>query len=166
MTNVTTARYKLEIRSHGDRELVMTRQFDAPKQRVYDAYTKPALLKRWLGVFDGWELAVCEIDLREGGAYRWVWRNPNRGSDMGIRGIYREITAPDRLVFTEQFDDPWYKGEGLATTTFVEVGGVTTLTQTMRYESRETRDAVLASPMESGVTRSFDELAKVLASLH
>jgi uncharacterized protein YndB with AHSA1/START domain len=156
---------KLQIRPQGDRELVMVRAFDAPRSLVFDAYTRPELLKRWLGVSGGWELAVCEIDLRVGGTYRWVWRNPDRKQDMGVRGVYREITAPDRLVCTEQFDDPWYKGEALSTVTFVEASGKTTLTVTMRYESTEARDGVLASPMEGGVEQSYNKLAEILATL-
>jgi len=156
---------KLQIRPQGDRELVMERAFDAPRNLVFQAYTKPELLKRWLGVFGGWELAVCDIDLRVGGTYRWVWRNPDRKQDMGVRGVYREIAAPDRLVCTEQFDDPWYKGEALSTVTFVEANGRTMLTVTMRYESTEARDGVLASPMEGGVEQSYNKLAEILATL-
>ncbi len=157
---------KLQIRAQGDRELVMERAFDAPRSLVFQAYTRPELLKRWLGVFGGWELAVCEIDLRVGGAYRWVWRNADRKEDMGVRGVYREIAAPDRLVCTEQFDDAWYPGEALSTVRFVETNGRTTLTVTMRYESSEARDGVLASPMESGVAQSYDKLGELLATMH
>ena len=156
---------KLQIRPQGDRELVMVRAFDAPRSLVFQAYTRPDLLKRWLGVFGGWELAVCEIDLRVGGTYRWVWRNPDRKQDMGVRGVYREIAAPDRLVCTEQFDDPWYKGEALCTVAFVEAGGKTTMTVTMHYESTETRDGVLASPMEGGVEQSYNKLAELLSTM-
>ena len=156
---------KLQMRPQGDRELVMVRAFDAPRSLVFQAYTKPDLLKRWLGVFGGWELAVCEIDLRVGGTYRWVWRNADRKQDMGVRGVYREVAAPDRLVCTEQFDDPWYKGEALSTVTFVEAGGKTTLTVTMRYESTEARDGVLASPAEGGVEQSYNKLAEILATM-
>jgi uncharacterized protein YndB with AHSA1/START domain len=156
---------KLQIRAQGDRELVMERAFDAPPSLVFQAYTRPELLKRWLGVSGGWELAVCEIDLRVGGAYRWVWRNADRKKDMGVRGVYREIAAPDRLVCTEQFDDPWYQGEALSTVRFIETNGRTTLTVTMRYESSEARDGVLASPMESGVVQSYDKLGELLATM-
>jgi uncharacterized protein YndB with AHSA1/START domain len=156
---------KLHIRPQGDRELVMEREFDAPRELVFQAYTRPELLKRWLGVFGGWELAVCEIDLRVGGSYRWVWRNADRKQDMGVRGVYREIAAPDRLVCTEQFDDPWYEGESLSTVTFVEARGKTTLTVTMRYSSTKARDGVLASPMEGGVEQSYNKLAEILATM-
>lgn len=157
---------KLQIRPQGDREIVMVRAFDAPRSLVFQAYTRPELLKRWLGVgFGGWELAVCEIDLRVGGTYRWVWRSPGHKQEMGVRGVYREIAAPDRLVCTEQFDDPWYKGEGLVTVAFVEAGGKTTMTVTMLYESTETRDGVLASPMEGGVEHSYNQLAELLSTM-
>jgi len=151
----------LKINAQSDREIVMTRVFDAPRNLVYDAYTRPELLKRWLGVFRGWTMPVCEMDVRAGGTYRWQWRNPD-GSQMGVRGVFREVVPNERLVATEKFDDAWYPGEGLNTTTFVEKGGKTTLTQVMRYESREARDAVLASPMETGVAASFDNLEKML----
>ena len=141
----------------------MTRVFDAPRHLVFAAYTTPALLKRWLGVHGGWTLAVCEIDLRVGGAYRYVWRGPN-GAEMGMRGVYREIVPPRRIVTTEIFDQPWYPGEAVGTLDLVEQGGRTTLTLAVRYESREARDGVLKSPMEQGIAAGFDKLAEVLAS--
>lgn len=154
---------KLQIYPQGDRELVLKRAFAAPRKMVFDAYTKPELIRHWLGVSGGWEFDVCEVDLREGGAYRWVWRNTD-GRTMGMGGVYREISAPDRLVCTEKFDQSWYEGEGLVTVTFVEVGGTTTLTVTMRYESTATRDGVLASPMETGVSASYDRLEEMLVA--
>ena len=153
----------LIVDARGELEVVMTRVFDAPRTLVFEAYTKPELLKRWLGVFGGWTMPVCEIDLRVGGAYRWVWRNAD-GREMGVRGTYREIVAPERLVNTEKFDEPWYPGESVNTAVFVEQGGKTTLTVTLRYESREARDGVLRSPMEGGVAESYDKLAELLAS--
>ena len=154
----------LQITTPTDREIAMTRVFDAPRKLVYDAYTKPELLKRWLGVFGGWSLAVCEIDLKVGGGYRYVWRGPD-GAEMGMRGIYREIVPAERIVSTESFDDPWYEGEAVGTVVFVEQGGTTTLTTTLLYASKEVRDAVLKSPMEQGVTASYDKLAEYLASI-
>src|SRR3981081_3862207 len=153
----------LKITTPSDREIVMTRVFDAPCKLIYDAWTKPGLLKRWLGVFGGWELAICEIDLKVGGAYRYVWRGPD-GAEMGMRGVYREIVPAERIVCTEVFDDPWYEGEAVGAAAFVERGGKTTLTTTVLYASKEIRDAVLKSPMEQGVAASFDRLADLLAS--
>ena len=108
----------------------MSRVFDAPRSLVFDAWTKPELLKRWLGVRGGWSMVVCEVDLRVGGAYRFVWRGPD-GAEMGMGGVYREIVAPERLVATESFDDPWYPGEAVDTTLLVEEGGKTRATTTV-----------------------------------
>lgn len=154
---------RLQVTTPSDREIAMTRVFDAPRSMVFDAWTKPELLMRWLGVRGGWTFAVCEVDLKVGGTYRFVWRGPD-GSEMGMGGVYREIMRPERLVATERFDEAWYEGEALDTTTFVEDSGMTTATTTVRYASREVRDAVLKSPMERGVAESYDKLDEVLAS--
>jgi uncharacterized protein YndB with AHSA1/START domain len=153
----------LEITARGDKEIMMTRVFDAPRDLVYQAFTRPELVKRWLGAFAGWTMPVCEMDLRVGGKYRWVWRK--EGAEMGMGGVYREILPSERIVSTEKFDDPWYEGEALGTVTFVESAGKTTLTQIVRYESKKTRDSVLAGPMASGVEKSYDKLAEILATM-
>ncbi len=153
---------KLKVAAQSEREIVITRDFDAPRRLVFDALTKPELLKRWLGVFGGWELAVCEVDLKVGGTYRYVWRQSSDGSEMGVRGVYREIVPSERLVCTELFDEAWYPGESLITTILAEQGGRTTFTSTILYVSREARDAVLKSPMERGVTASYNKLDELL----
>ena len=155
---------ELKVEPRGEREIVITRSFDAPRGLVFEAMTRPELLKRWLGVFGGWSLAVCEVDLRVGGEYRYVWRSA-AGQEMGMRGVFREITPPSRLVSAERFDDPWYEGEGISTITLEERAGKTTLIMTLRYDSKEIRDSVLKSPMESGVAISFDQLDRLLATL-
>lgn len=154
----------LKVTTPSDREIVMTRVFDAPRRLVYEAYTKPELLKRWLGVHNGWSLAVCEIDLKVGGTYRYVWRGPD-GMEMGMRGVYRELIPSERVVATEQFDQPWYEGEAVGTVTFDEQDGKTTLTMTILYASKDIRDAVLQSPMEQGVAAGFNKLAELLPEL-
>jgi len=105
MTNTGT----LKVTTPMEREIVMTRVFDAPRRLVFDALTKPELLRQWLLGPPGWSMPVCEIDLRVGGAYRYLWRGPD-GIEMGTRGVFREIAAPERLVATEKFDQPWYPG--------------------------------------------------------
>jgi uncharacterized protein YndB with AHSA1/START domain len=155
----------LEITAHGERELVMTRGFEAPRERLFEALTVPERLTRWLGVRGGWELAVCKVDLRVGGAYRFVWHHAGDGMEMGVGGVYREIVPPERLVYSESFDEPWYPGEAVITHVLTELGGRTTLTSTVLYESRPARDGVLASPMEGGVAESYDKLAALLASV-
>jgi uncharacterized protein YndB with AHSA1/START domain len=154
----------LQITTPSEREIVMSRVFDAPRSLVFEAWTKPELLERWLGVREGWSMVVCEVDLRVGGAYRFVWRGPD-GREMGMSGVYREIEPPERLVATESFDDPWGSGEALDTTVLVEEGGKTTATTTVLYESEEIRDAVLESGMARGVAESYDMLAEYLASI-
>ncbi len=154
----------LTITALGDREIRMTRVFDAPRRLVFDALTRPELVRRWLLGPDGWSMPICGIDLRVGGSYRYVWRHAD-GREMGLRGVYREIAPPARLVHTESFDQHWYAGDALVTTELVEEGGRTTLSITILYESPEARDAVLKSPMEQGVARSYDRLAEALASV-
>ncbi len=155
----------LKVTAKGDREIVMTRTFDAPRQLVFDAHTKPDLVKRWLLGPPGWSMPVCEIDLRVGGTYRYVWRRDSDGTQMGMGGRYRELVAPERLVNTERFDEAWYPGEAVGTLVLTERQGRTTLTHTMRYESPEARDGVLKSPMETGVAASYDRLAELVASM-
>ena len=154
----------LKLTTRGDREIVMTREFDAPRRLVFDALTKPELVKQWLLGPPGWSMPVCEIDLRVGGAYRYVWRHTD-GKEMGMGGVYREIVPQERVVCSELFDEPWYPGEALVTTTLAEQGGRTTLTCTILYISQEARDGVLKSGMERGVAASYDRLAELLAPL-
>ena len=163
MTNTVKNIGRLQVTTPSEREIAMTRVFDAPRSLVFDAWTKPELLRRWLGVRGGWTFAVCEVDLKVGGSYRFVWRGPD-GSEMAMGGVYREIVRPERLVATEKFDEPWYEGEALDTMVFVEHGGKTTATTTVLYASREVRDAVLKSPMDRGVSESYEKLDEVLAS--
>jgi uncharacterized protein YndB with AHSA1/START domain len=154
---------KLEVTLPSDREIAMTRVFDAPRRLVYDALTKPELVKRWLGVFGGHVMEVCEIDLRVGGKYRYVWRNRD-GSTMGMGGVYREIVPLERIVSDEVFDDAWYEGEAIDTITLVEKDGKTTMRTLVRYDSREIRDGILKTGMESGVAASYDTLDGILGS--
>jgi uncharacterized protein YndB with AHSA1/START domain len=154
---------KLKITTPSDREIAMTRTFDAPRSMVFDAWTRPELIRRWLGALEGWKFVVCDVDLKVGGKYRYVWRGPG-GEEMGMGGVFREIVRPERLVCTEKFDEPWYPGDAVDTAVFVEKGGKTTVTQTVMYASKEARDGVLKSPMESGVAQSYDKLAELLAA--
>src|SRR2546427_4198185 len=154
----------LKLTTQGERDLVMTRSFDAPLKLVFDAHTKPELVRRWLLGPPGWSMPVCEIDLRVGGKYRYVWQHDRDGTKMGMGGVYREIKTPERIVNSERFDEAWYPGEALGTLVLVEQGGKTTLTYTMRYESRAARDAAIKSNMERGVAASYDRLAELLAA--
>lgn len=151
----------LKVTTPSDREIVLTRVFDAPRELVFDAFTKPELLRRWFGP-RGWSLVVCDVDLRAGGAWRFVLRGPD-GTEMGMRGVYREIMPPERSVHMESFDD--FPGvESQVTTVLAERAGKTTLTATVLYPSREVRDIVIKSGMEHGAAETYDKLAELLAS--
>jgi uncharacterized protein YndB with AHSA1/START domain len=156
---------RFSITAHGDREIVVVRVFAAPRRLVFDAYTQPELVRKWLLGPNGWSMPVCEIDLRAGGKYLYVWRNDSNGREMGMGGVYREVVAAERIIATEVFDEAWYPGEAVDTITLAELEGKTTLTQTILYNSRETRDAVLKSPMQDGMAMSYDRLEKFLPAV-
>jgi uncharacterized protein YndB with AHSA1/START domain len=153
----------LKVVTQGDREVLMTRVFDAPRKLVFDALTKPELLKRWFGPH-AWTLTECEVDLRVGGAWRFLSHGPE-GRAMGMRGVYREIVPSERLQYTESFDDFAQYGDAIVTATLEERDGKTTLTNLILSPSRDVRDAVIRSGMEHGAAETYDRLADVLRSL-
>jgi uncharacterized protein YndB with AHSA1/START domain len=151
----------MTIAARGDREIFITRMFDASSQLVYDAMTKPDLMKRWLFGPDGWELAVCEVDLRPGGMFRYVWRHAARDTDMGMGGIFLELDAPAKIVHKELFDEDWTGGETVVTTWLTEFGNKTRLEMTIRYASSEARDGALKSGMADGMEAGYVRLDKI-----
>lgn len=153
----------LSVTTPSDTEIVLKREFNARRELVFDAWTKPELLMRWYGA-QGWNLVVCEVDLRVGGRWRFVSRGPG-GEEMGQSGVYREVSAPQLLVSTELFDNQSYPGETLITHAFAERDGRTTITSTLRYASPKARDIVLSYPMARGVAQGYDRLATVLAEI-
>lgn len=144
-----------------DKEVRMTRVFDAPRHLVKEAFSKPELLKRWLLGPPGWEMVVCDVASKPGERYRYEWRNTATGHQFGTGGVVREI-SPGRVVHTETMDGQ--PGESLVTTDFVEEGGKTTVTMTLLFESKEIRDMALKSGMERGVAASYDRLEELLAT--
>lgn len=153
----------LKVAARGERELVISRTFNAPVEMVFDAHTKPELVRQWLLGPDGWTMPVCDIDLRVGGKYRYVWKKEKTGDEMGLGGDFKEVAKPEKYVTTEKFDQPWYPGEALSTTTFTDRDGKTFLQNVMTYETHEAREAVLASPMEEGLGVGYDRLETILA---
>ena len=151
----------LKVTTPSDREIVLTRVFDAPRKLVFDALSKPELLKRWFGPH-GHSLVVCEVDFTVGGAWRFVIESPD-GRRMGMSGVFQEIVPGERTVHTEAFDE--YPGDSVITTVLTEHDGKTTLTATALYESREVRDIVIESGMEHGAAETYDRLADLLPSL-
>jgi len=144
-----------------DRELVATRVFDAPRRLVWDAWTNPKRVPQWMLGPEGWTMPVCEIDLRPGGAWHFVWRQPD-GTEMEMRGAYREIVAPERLVSTESWGGDW--PETLNTLVLTEEDGKTTTVCTVLYPSKETRDKALGTGMKEGWAQSYDRLDESLRS--
>ena len=148
-----------------DREILVERDFNAPRDLVFDAFTKPELVRRWLLGPEGWTMPLCEIDLKVGGKYRYVWRKESTNTEMGMGGVFREVVRPEKLVATEKFDESWYAGEALDTTLFVERGDITKLRLTVLYESKEARDMATRSGMEHGMKAGYDRLEQMLATL-
>jgi uncharacterized protein YndB with AHSA1/START domain len=154
----------MTLTTPSDLEIVMTRDFDAPRELVFEAWTKPEHLTRWWGP-RGHTMPVCEVDLRPGGSYRFVNRAPD-GTDHPFKGVYREIVPPERLVCTQIYDvEGWSNRECLVTLIFAERDGRTTMTNTVLFDSVEDRDAMLESGMEGGAAESLDRLAELLGSM-
>jgi uncharacterized protein YndB with AHSA1/START domain len=153
---------KIKIVPHGDRSILITRSFAAQRTLVFDAMSKAEMMKNWFHGAPGWTLTTCEIDLRVGGRYRWVWTN-EAGQEMGMGGEYKEVKRPERIVTTEKFDEAWYPGEAESTMVFTEQGTHTLMSLTVEYESQAARDGVLASPMESGMEFGYERLDQYLA---
>jgi uncharacterized protein YndB with AHSA1/START domain len=145
-----------------EREIAMTHVVDAPRTLVFEAHASPEHMPHWMTGPDGWTMPVCEIDLRPGGEWHFVWRRDD-GSELEMRGEYREIEPPARLVKTESWGADW--PETLNTLALEEEDGRTTITSTILYPSQEARDAALATWMKEGASTSYDRLAEYLKTL-
>jgi uncharacterized protein YndB with AHSA1/START domain len=146
-----------------DREIVLTRLFDAPRDLVFEAMTKPEHVRRWWGNLDErYSMPICEIDLRVGGSWRFVGRGPM--GEYGFHGEYREIVRPERLVFTEIYD-PFPDVESVVTSVFAQEGNKTRLTVTALYPSLEVRDSVMKTGMANGAAISYDRLEDLVQEL-
>jgi len=158
MTNTET----LRVTTPSDREVAIARVFNAPRRLVFEAWTNPQYVPRWMLGPEGWTMPVCEIDLRPGGSWHFVWRREN-GTEMDMRGEYREVNPPERLVSTERWGADW--PETVNTLVLTEANGKTTATLTILYPSKEARDRATATGMKDGVAMSYDRLERFLASL-
>jgi uncharacterized protein YndB with AHSA1/START domain len=152
---------ELALTTPSEREIRILRYFEAPRPRVFDCWTRPELLRRWMLGPPGWVFAVCEIDLRVGGAFRYVWRGPG-GEELASGGVYREIVVPRRVVNTEKYDQDWTGGETLGTLELEEEGRRTKVTVTLLYSSKDARDGALRSGMAEGMGAGFDNLDEYL----
>lgn len=159
-------RHKSQVTLPNDRDVVVVRAFNAPREAVFDAWTKPALVQRWMLGPPGWTMPVCEMDVRPGGKFNWRWRSETDGSEFGFSGEFREVVRPSRIVHVERFDPGdvgGEMGEALVTTVLTEKNGVTTNTMTIRYASKEVRDAALKTGMTDGMELSYQNLDAMLA---
>ena len=152
----------LTITLPADNQIVITRQFDAPRHLVFACYTQPALIRRWLNGAEGWIMTVCEFDARVGGKYRYEWKAPS-GHVMGMGGVVTAIEPVSHVASAELFDDDWTGGETVSTLDFDEESGRTTLVNTITYSSKEARDGALATPMAEGMEYGYKKLDQVLA---
>jgi uncharacterized protein YndB with AHSA1/START domain len=159
---------KAQVTLPSDREVLVTRSFNAPRALVWEAYTKPELVTRWLLGPPGWSMPVCEMDVRPGGKFRWVWRSEEDGSQFGFHGEFRDVEPPAKLRHTEVYDpgdiggSMGEAGEATVTVTFEESGGITTLATLVDYGSKEARDAALATGMTDGMEMSYQKLDALL----
>ena len=152
----------LQVTTPSDREVVMQRVFNAPRRLVFEAWTNPKYVAQWLLGPPGWTMPVCEIDLRPGGAWHFVWRQDG-GAEMEMRGVYHEVKPPERIVSSESWGGDW--PETLNTVVFSEEAGKTSVSITILYPSKEARDEALKTGMAKGAGMSYDRLAGVLASM-
>lgn len=152
-----------QVSTPSDNQIVMTRLFNAPRELVFEVMSKPEHVRRWWGnLGPGYSVPVCEIDLRVGGKWRFVNAHPN--GEAGFHGVYREIDAPGRLVFTEIFD-PFPDAESVVAAVLTEEGGKTRLTATCTYPSKEVRDMVKSTGMENGAAASYNRLEDLIQEL-
>jgi uncharacterized protein YndB with AHSA1/START domain len=165
----TNPKHKSTVTLPNDRDVVVVRAFNAPRALVFDAWTKPELVQRWMGSGQpGWTMPVCEMDARPGGKFEWRWRSDENGAEFGFSGEFREVVRPSRIVHVERYDpgDAGFgeMGEALVTSELTEKNGVTTQTMTIRYESKAVRDATLKTGMTDGMELSFQKLDELLAA--
>src|SRR5690242_9298216 len=151
-----------EITTPTDNEVLMSREFDAPRSAVFDAYTKPQIISKWMLGPEGWTMPVCEIDARPRGKWHFVWRKSD-GTEMAMHGEYQEVNPPERIVSTESWGGDW--PETLNTVVLYEKEGKTLATTTILYPSREARDAAMKTGMKDGVAMSYDRLEGILSAL-
>ncbi len=151
----------LSITTPSDREIEVRRSFDAPRDLVFDCWTIPALIKRWLGFAD-WDFLTCEFDARVGGKWRFVTRSPD-GYEMGSGGEVLEITRPEWIKTTELYDMDWTGGQTIVTNRLTDADGVTTSVVTILYPTTEARDGARATPMAEGMETGFKRLDELLA---
>lgn len=155
---------KMTVTTPSDREFVLSRVVDAPRALVFEAWTKPEHVRNWWGCGD-LSLTTCEIDLRPGGAWRYVMTGAD-GTEYPFKGVYSEIAPPERLVYTEVYDvEPYSDFEALNTVLFTEEDGKTRITSTILHKTTEARDGHLNSGVQEGAAKTYENLERYLQTL-
>lgn len=157
-----------EVSTPSDREVQVKRSFDAPAKLVWQAYSEPALMRRWLQGLPGWSMPICEMDVRVGGKYRWRWRNEEGGQEFGFSGELLEVALHSRIVHTQHYDagdlnESMGSEPYVVTVTFHEANGITNVTTTIRFASKADRDAAVSTGMTDGMEMNYKLLDKLLA---
>ena len=157
-----------EVSAPSDREVLVKRSFDAPVNLVWQAYTDPALMRRWLTAMPGWTMPVCEMTTQVGGTYRWRWRNEENGQEFGFTGEMLEVATHSKIVHTQVYDPgdmggSMGDGPAIITVTFNETNGITHVATSIKFASQEDRDAAMATGMTDGMEMSYQSLDGVLA---
>ena len=162
---MTQSAKTMQVTTPSDREVVLTRAFDAPRELVFEAWTNPEHVRHWWGL-RGSTMVLCEADVRPGGSWRYV-TTAQDGAEVPFTGVYQDVAPPDRLVYTEMYDvEPFNSGDpAVNTVTFTPEEGGTLVTVTTVYPSKEVRDFVLSTGMEAGAAESYDRLAEHLTTL-
>ena len=157
-----------EVTLPSDREVRVTRTFEAPRQLVWDAHTRPELMRKWLG-YGGWDMPVCDMDVRVGGQYRWQWRSQDDGKQFGFHGTFTEVDAPSTLTHHEYFDPGDVGGAMpvgdpcIVCLELSEENGVTTLVCNMTFASKDAREAAISTGMTDGMEYSYTRLDDLCA---
>jgi uncharacterized protein YndB with AHSA1/START domain len=157
-----------EASTPSDTEVLVKRSFDAPVILVWRAYTEPDLVRRWLLGPPGWSMPICEMDVRVGGKYRWRWRGDEDGKEFGFSGEFQEVTPHSKLVHTQDYDagdleDSMGQEGAVVTVTFEEANGVTRVATSIKFASKEDRDAAFSTGMTDGMEMGYKRLDRVLA---
>lgn len=158
-----------EVSTPSDREVLVKRSFAAPVDLVWQAYTEPAILRRWLTAMPGWSMPVCEMATQVGGKYRWRWRNEENGQEFGFTGEFLEVALHAKIVHTQHYDpgDTAFGSMGgepsIITVTFNETSGVTNVTTSIKFASKADRDAAMSTGMTDGMELSYQALDGALA---
>lgn len=157
-----------EVSTPSDREVLIKRSFQAPASLVWQAYTEPALMRRWLTAMPGWIMPVCDMDVQVGGRYRWRWRDEN-GVEFGFTGEMLEVELHSKMVHTQIFDPGDLGGSmgdagSVITVTFNETDGITNVATSIKFASKADRDAAMSTGMTDGMELSYQQLDAVLAA--